>query len=235
MAKADDKDAIPRSLATNSPSMLVLSDDSVIRDTVVKRLPHATFLTYAGLMKVSDTDRLFKDVKVFWLDLPRGGRWRATKLAQLEKLYNRVLKDRKDISSVCVLPAEHNWPSQFPNHRWQQVLAKWKPTNTSVCHCHLGQSIEGKTRHVQYRVYSSGLQINCQTCQHTSEPGNVGQAKHFYRNFIDAYLSADALTYMTDRTEEAYSTTTGLGGLHESTTAKVQPERVQYAPAQTYT
>ena len=197
MAKAVDQSAIPRSLATNSTSMLVLSDDSVIRDTVVKRLPHATFLTYAGLMKASDTERLFKDVKVFWLDLPRGGRWRATKIRQLEKLYNTVLKDRNDISKFCILPAEHNWPSQFPRHRWQQVLTKWKPTSAPICHCCFEATGDAQTRHVQYRVYSSGLKIECETCTEPHEQGNKGQSKHFYSNFVNTYLTPEKVVYVS--------------------------------------
>ena len=131
MCEAEDNSASPsllsKQLDTCQSKMLILSDDPIIQNLAVRKLPHATYLSYAGLMKASDTYRIFDDIKLFWLDLPRGGRWRATKIRQLEKLYNTVLKDRDDIHKVCILPADHAWPSQFPRHRWQQVLSKWKP------------------------------------------------------------------------------------------------------------
>ena len=74
--------------------MLILSDAAEIRNVVDKGVCNATFMTYTGLMKTKDVDRLFRDVKVFWFDLPRGGRWRATKIKQLEKLYTTVLLNR---------------------------------------------------------------------------------------------------------------------------------------------
>ena len=130
MGEASGSGVLPKSLTEHAdvrPSKtLILSDDPVIRNLAMRKLPHATYLSYTGLMKASNMTRLFDDVSLYWLDLPRGGRWRATKIRQLEKLYNSVLKDRDYISKVCILPAEHNWPSQFPRHRWQQVLSKWK-------------------------------------------------------------------------------------------------------------
>ena len=108
--------------------MLILSDDVAIKNVVNRGVCNATFVTYARLMKTKDVDRLFRDVKIFWFDLPRGGRWRATKIKQIEKLYTTVLGNRPDMCKACILPAKAQWPSQFPQHRWQQLLANGNQT-----------------------------------------------------------------------------------------------------------
>ena len=108
-----------------------------------------------------------------------------------------MLKDRNDISKFCILPAEHNWPSQFPRHRWQQVLTKWKPTSAPICHCCFEATGDAQTRHVQYRVYSSGLKIECETCAQPNEQGNKGQSKHFYSNFVGNFLTSEKIVYVS--------------------------------------
>ena len=114
MSEVSGGDALPKQLppvelneqaGARPAKMLILSDDPIIKDLATRKLPHATYLSYTGLMKANDATRLFDDVKLFWLDLPRGGRWRATKIRQLEKLYNTVLKDRNDIDKICILLA----------------------------------------------------------------------------------------------------------------------------------
>ena len=50
---------------TRPSKMLILSDDPIIKNLATRKLPHATHLSYAGLMKANNVTRLFDDVKLF--------------------------------------------------------------------------------------------------------------------------------------------------------------------------
>ena len=96
-----------------------------------------------------------------WIDLPRGSRWRAGKLATLQSILKDIVKC-PDLQIVCVTPfLRGGLGYTLPHQRWKQLLSVWKPLTTTVCSC--GSGLDNDYHH-NYRIFSTLKLPECHLC-----------------------------------------------------------------------
>ena len=186
------------SMPNSEFSIVVISDERDIIKAISSAHKPVASLSYAQLMKSSDSMRSLRSHAlggstpqtrpVIWVDLPRGGRMRATKMGHVENLLNQIVST-EDFRVICVIPfLKTGLGLHIPHQRWKQLLSQWKPTTATYCSCQLNNN---NGVHHRLRIFCSGIEISDQMCSvmsvDTTAP-DLQQTRYFIRAWIHKVL-----------------------------------------------
>ena len=124
---------------------------------------------------------------LLWVEIPRGGKLRASKLEALEQIFIKFANAEKIIPCVLALGWDYTSdakPLQYPHERWTRILAAWRPKTKVVCTCQIHGPLS--RYHCRYRVFYSGLTDTKPAECDSDDIDSTGKYKDLKMHHVDA-------------------------------------------------
>ena len=139
----------------------VVTDDKFAWNTL-DSIATSKGITFAELMKKPELD--VSGSTHLWLDLPLGGRWRATKTDALRDRINSMIKVSQDcnrhLPMLMMVPYGNGKKRVFPYKRWSHLLTKWRPHSETYCSCqYFPEDHHMAKRHLKARIFATQLRF----------------------------------------------------------------------------
>ena len=107
-----------------------------------------------------------------WIDLPRGARWKASKVDGVREKVEAFIHQYKRLRPIVMLTPWGNGHKRiFPHKRWSKLLSLWRPSSASYCACQLLPKQHGNM-HIKIRAFASGLSLTGSDCKHQAVTWN---------------------------------------------------------------
>ena len=157
-------------------------------------------ITFAELMRKQTLD--VSGSTHLWLDLPLGGRWKATKMDALRDRINSMIKVSQDnsrhIPILMMVPYGNGQKRVFPYKRWSHLLTKWRPHSEIYCSCQFfPEDSKLAKAHLKARVFASRFRLPkkqlCSTYAKCMEPGHRAW-RCFQRTLTSSLLASQRST-----------------------------------------